>query len=308
MPIVCLILIIINLILLGVLYWLRRTTIYETYTNVGDDEHMRNQKPTIEYIDLKENKSLIDRIQMNAYDPTVFENDKTIYNYQKNIGNQIEGDYTIDDIATDIMNKNTDEINWPRVYVNDSSTLFAVIPNPSISIENLYGKKGILNSDFKEDICAKYHGNSNNINKQCNKLSPTNCKLMDCCVLLNGKKCVAGNVNGPTYLTENGKEIDQLYFHYKDTCYGDCSTADSYETACGNYSKDSTGISKECMIKMFNNYGCPNPSPNSLINDNMVKDYSQTTMEYVDNYIKTAIDTMANNYNADSALLCEGVG
>ena len=69
MPIVCLILIIINLILLGILYWLHRTTIYETYTNIGDDEHMRNQKSTIEYLKLQEKKSLIDRIQINAYDP-----------------------------------------------------------------------------------------------------------------------------------------------------------------------------------------------------------------------------------------------
>ena len=306
MPIVCLILIIINLILLGILYWLHRTTIYETYTNIGDDEHMRNQKSTIEYLKLQEKKSLIDRIQINAYDPKVFEKDKTIYNYQKNIGDQVEGDYKIDDIATDIMNKSTDEINWPRVYVDDSSKLFAVIPNPSISIEDLYGNKGILNSDFKEDICTKYLGNSNNINKKCNQLSATNCKMTDCCVLLNGTKCVAGNINGPTYLTENGKEIDQLYFYYKDICYGNCESSDAYAAACGNYSKNSTGISKECMIKMFNNYGCTNPNPNSLINDQMVKDYSQTTMEYVDNYIKKAIDTMASNYNTESALLCDG--
>ena len=130
--------------------------------------------------------------------------------------------------------------------------------------------------------------------------------MTDCCVLLNGTKCVAGNINGPTYLTENGKEIDQLYFYYKDICYGNCESSDAYAAACGNYSKNSTGISKECMIKMFNNYGCTNPNPNSLINDQMVKDYSQTTMEYVDNYIKKAIDTMASNYNTESALLCDG--
>jgi hypothetical protein len=306
MPNICLILSIINVILLGILYWLHRSTTYETYTNIGDDEHMREQKSTVEYLELNEFPKLIDKIKIKAYDPSVFKNDKTIYNDQKNTFDPVQGDYELNDIAADIMNKNNNKIDWRHVYVNDSSEVFAVIPNPSTSIDKLYGRKGVLNSDFKEDICAKYQGDFNTINKKCNKLSATNCKLMDCCVLLNGKKCVAGDVNGPTFLTENGKSVDQLYFYYKDKCYGHCETADTYADACGDYTKYSTGISKKCMIQMFNNYGCPNPNPDSLINDVMVKDYSQTTMEYVEKYIKTATDVMAKNYNKESDALCTG--
>jgi hypothetical protein len=267
---------------------------------------MREQKSTVEYLELNEFPKLIDKIKIKAYDPSVFKNDKTIYNDQKNTFDPVQGDYELNDIAADIMNKNNNKIDWRHVYVNDSSEVFAVIPNPSTSIDKLYGRKGVLNSDFKEDICAKYQGDFNTINKKCNKLSATNCKLMDCCVLLNGKKCVAGDVNGPTFLTENGKSVDQLYFYYKDKCYGHCETADTYADACGDYTKYSTGISKKCMIQMFNNYGCPNPNPDSLINDVMVKDYSQTTMEYVEKYIKTATDVMAKNYNKESDALCTG--
>jgi hypothetical protein len=306
MPNICLILSIINVILIGILYWLHKTTIVETYNNVGDDEHMREQKATIEYLELKENPSVVDKIQMKAYNPAVFEKDKTIYNNQKNSLDLLEGDYLLNDVATDIVNQNNDHIDWKNVYVNDNSDIFAIIKNPNTSIDKLYGNKGLLNSDFKEDICTKYVGNNETINKKCNQLSATNCKIPDCCVLLNGNKCVAGNINGPTFLTENGKKVDQLYFYFKEKCYGHCETADTYAAACGNYTKYSTGISKDCMIKMFNNYGCPNPKPDSLINDPMVKKYSATTMEYVDNYIKTAVNVIDKTNSKEADTLCLG--
>ena len=306
MPNLCLILTIINIILIGILYWLHRTTIVETYNNVGDDEHMRKQKATVEYLELKENPSVVDKIQMAAYDPLVIAHDKTIYNNQKNSLNLLEGDYALNDVATDIMNQNTDQIDWKNVYVDDTFNVFAVIKNPSSSIEELYGHKGLLNSDFKEDICTKYQGDFETINKKCRQLSATNCKIPECCVLLNGTKCVAGNINGPTFLTKDGKKADQLYFYYKEQCYGNCESADNYAKACGNYYKDSTGISKDCMIQMFNNYGCSNPKPDSLINDQMVKDYKDTTMEYVDNYIKTAINVISKTNGAEVKTLCNG--
>ena len=137
-------------------------------------------------------------------------------------------------------------------------------------------------------------------------MSAENCKLTDCCILLNGTKCIAGNTSGPIFLTEDGVEVDQRYFFFKETCYGDCDTADSYATACGKYTPESTGISKECMIKIFNNYGCPNPNPDDLINDRMVKNYKKTSMRYVNDYIKTAVDVIYE-VNSDASMdLCNG--
>ena len=303
----CFILGIISIILIGILYWLQRSTIRETYRNLGDGEHMRAQTGIVNYLESSNNPSLMETIQMATYDPSILANDKTIYLQQKNSLDILKGDYTLNDIATDIMNENADEIDWKNVYVDDSAaSVLAVLSKPTTSIDTLYGKKGILNSEFKEDICAKYGNNFETLTKKCEELSGENCKLTDCCVLLNGTKCVAGSLSGPIFLTENGVEVDQNYYYYKDKCYGNCESADTYATACGAYTPDSTGISKECMIQTFNNYGCPNPSPDDLINDQMVKAYSQTSKQYVDNYIKKAVDVLYDTYDEASDTLCNG--
>jgi hypothetical protein len=56
--------------------------------------------------------------------------------------------------------------------------------------------------------------------ENCKKLTKGNCTTVGCCVLLNGEKCVGGNESGPTYLSENGKDIDVQYYLYKDKCIG----------------------------------------------------------------------------------------
>ena len=54
----------------------------------------------------------------------------------------------------------------------------------------------------------------------CKKLTKDNCNTVGCCVLLNGEKCVGGSESGPTYLNEDGKDIDVQYYKYKDKCIG----------------------------------------------------------------------------------------
>ena len=59
-------------------------------------------------------------------------------------------------------------------------------------------------------------------------ISGKNCTSTSCCVLLNGTKCVGGSSKGPTFLTNNGKNIDFDYFQYKSKhdgsvqCRGKC--------------------------------------------------------------------------------------
>lgn len=55
------------------------------------------------------------------------------------------------------------------------------------------------------------------INDNCKKLTKDNCKLIECCVLLNGEKCVGGDKNGPTYV-----DTDYDYYHHKNICNGKC--------------------------------------------------------------------------------------
>tara|TARA_Y100001935_G_C17311202_1_gene516412 strand:- start:1226 stop:1732 length:507 start_codon:yes stop_codon:yes gene_type:complete len=64
--------------------------------------------------------------------------------------------------------------------------------------------------------------------KKCRDLlSKKNCTLTDCCVLLDGDKCVGGSSAGPTYLTLEGKNIEFDYYNFKDksgsvSCKGKC--------------------------------------------------------------------------------------
>lgn len=59
-----------------------------------------------------------------------------------------------------------------------------------------------------ESLCSLYASKPTELNSKCNSLTETNCNTTSCCVWLNGEKCVAGNSQGPTFLTTNGKNID----------------------------------------------------------------------------------------------------
>ena len=59
-----------------------------------------------------------------------------------------------------------------------------------------------------ESICSVYSSKPAELNSKCGSLTETNCKATSCCVWLNGETCVAGNAQGPTFLTKNGKNID----------------------------------------------------------------------------------------------------
>jgi len=59
-----------------------------------------------------------------------------------------------------------------------------------------------------ESICSVYSSKPAELNSKCGSLTETNCNTTSCCVWLNGETCVAGNAQGPTFLTKNGKNID----------------------------------------------------------------------------------------------------
>lgn len=98
-----------------------------------------------------------------------------------------------------------------------------------------YSSNDVINLD--SDIIEKYDmldyrnidasfcnkkKSSSEINDNCKKLSKNNCNAVDCCILLDGNKCVGGDDSGPTFLNENGKDIDFEYYYFKDTCKGKC--------------------------------------------------------------------------------------
>lgn len=104
-------------------------------------------------------------------------------------------------------------------------TLFSILGvnfNPSTNkiIQKEVVVEG-LDSNLSVDFCKKYSaGSTEELEKKCNRLTPANCNTTDCCVMLNGSKCVAGNAKGPTFLSKDKKDIDVLYYTYKDKCFG----------------------------------------------------------------------------------------
>jgi len=306
---------------LGILWRLKATTIESfekhVYNNINDKAHMRAQASNVAYLRTKSELDIIDIIDLANYDTTMIDTDKTIYIENPNwtglsMNNKGDGDYSLNEIATDILNKDPkQQIKWSNVYVddkkyNDLLTVVTLPDAPPSIISDVCSTKGLLYSDFMNDFCVTNAGDYKAIDAKCERLNSDNCKLQNCCVLINGNKCMSGSNTGPTFVPKNGVETDFTYFYHKDTCYGNCEMAQSYAAACDKYSNNSTGISKECMVQMFNNYGCPNTKPDALINNNMVNSYSKTSKQYVDNYIKNAIITLraANTY--DGNILCYG--
>jgi hypothetical protein len=76
-----------------------------------------------------------------------------------------------------------------------------------------------------ESFCESYLGNSSELESACSQLTESNCNQTKCCVYLNGGKCVAGDVNGPTYKTDsNGQLITIDSYYYLGKCQGKCPT------------------------------------------------------------------------------------
>lgn len=315
------------IILLSSLWWVNRASAIETFTmnsddwpysNIADAVNMRGQTNIVNYLEsTTAPHSLLDTIQLKTYNPAVTAiADKTIYVNDPTwtgISSNTKGtaDYNLNEIATDILNQNPQQkIKWDQVFIDATqektiSSLW-VPANPAFLTNDACNKNGLLNSDYKKDMCKTYDGNPEMIQEKCKQLSPENCKIPSCCVLIKGGQCVAGNQFGPTFVSENGIDIDFSYFYHKNECYGNCKTAQNYKLACGGYVNSSTGISKDCMVQLFNNYGCPNSKPDAFINDTMVQAYSKTTKKYVEDYIKKSVGIIRDTNTEESYKLCYG--
>lgn len=183
-------------------------------------------------------------------------------------------------------------------------------PDTSYIITDGCSKKSILKSDYEADICTTYAGEYKELDKKCKALSNENCNLSSCCISLNGTKCVAGNASGPTYLTDQGNAIDYYYYLYRNTCYGKgCDDASNkYKVSCGKYADNSTGISKACMVQMFNDAGCKNPNPKFVINEEYTYFNSKTSKKYMQNDLKDIAKNLLSDIakgNPDSRIKCQ---
>jgi hypothetical protein len=67
-------------------------------------------------------------------------------------------------------------------------------------------------------FCKKYQPTPHLLKSHCKNLGIKGCHIPKCCVLLDGKKCVPGDQNGPTFRTHNGKQVLVNYFEHQNKC------------------------------------------------------------------------------------------
>jgi hypothetical protein len=190
--------------------------------------------------------------------------------------------------------------------IRDISNLEVEIVNDNCS------KRSLLKSDYKDDICEKYIGDYSTINEKCRGLNMTTCPLTKCCVLLNGNKCVAGNVKGPTYYTDNGIEIEFDYYEFRGKRYPELSSEEERNNKCAPYAENSTGISQDCMIQLFNKAGCSNDNPDKIITDAYVNNNIKSTKRFIRNDLTKRVQILKNLANDDEVtqkdklIMCSG--
>lgn len=73
-------------------------------------------------------------------------------------------------------------------------------------------------------FCEQNKQSSLEIEKKCSTLDKDMCASTNCCVLLGGDTCVAGNENGPSYQDHYRNPMIQNrdYYYYRGKCYGNC--------------------------------------------------------------------------------------
>jgi len=121
------------------------------------------------------------------------------------------------------------------------------------------GKTFFTGKRFSDGFC-KMNSDPIERNNQCSTLTTENCNQTDCCIVLNGKKCVAGDARGPTFQTDaTGKDIDYAYYSYKNTCYGSCGKGiNNAANPCDSYEISDTNVNEKCMKRLWEQSGCPN--------------------------------------------------
>lgn len=93
-------------------------------------------------------------------------------------------------------------------------------PITNKKIQKIVTVESFSPDSLSDSFCSDYLTDSNKLDKQCNKLTESNCNSTSCCIWLNGNKCVAGGERGPTFRTNNGQDIDVEFYSWKNKCYG----------------------------------------------------------------------------------------
>jgi hypothetical protein len=268
------------LIVLGVYWWYKKANIIEGTETDFEKQQREREKASKEQnekgkklltgltdvfagagINLSDNKQTLDL--MNSLKAELGDTDSGIYDLDRMYAE------ASDDISANLIN-----------------TLPATYPGKTF----LVGGR----DKFSDGFCETY-GSKPGLDDQCNKLTAEHCNQTDCCVFLNGEKCVAGSKDGPniTVDTVTGDDIDYTYYSHKNTCYGSCGNGMSQSSnPCSVYKEDSTSISKDCINRYWKQTVCGEDRNNpNYITDEIVAGLN----DYSRNAIKEQIKDIATN-------------
>lgn len=109
----------------------------------------------------------------------------------------------------------------PSSYVPnyEETTLLSKYSNKLNKDSNVYGT-----TSEKKGFCESTKSSIYEREQKCNNVNHDMCASTNCCVLLGGEKCVAGNINGPS-IKANYSDfliVNRDYYYYKGKCYGNC--------------------------------------------------------------------------------------
>lgn len=152
------------------------------------------------------------------------------------------------------------------------------------------GKTYFKGMKFGDGFCELNNTDPISLNSKCGALTAESCNQTDCCIFINGKKCVAGDATGPTFKTDNnGEDIDYAYYSYKNMCYGSCGKGISNAAnPCSAYESTDTGISIQCLQRLWAETKCPN-----------TRYITPTVVESLKDFSKSAILDQMKNAKAE---------
>jgi len=84
--------------------------------------------------------------------------------------------------------------------------------------------KAYPSHESHKGFCSTWDNQPLKKEEHCNKLGPDLCAATDCCILLGGQKCVAGNERGAEIKSNYSDTLvlNKEYYYYKGKCYGNC--------------------------------------------------------------------------------------
>jgi len=232
-------LIIIMIIIIYVFSFMLTHTILEHYTNentmyskyVND---LENTHPTVKTKNINGTIDVISKTNYDSNDYNVqYHDTEAALNQLYNVDISANQYVTVKDNCGNIVKVNWSNVKGNPTYYEPGSLRFSPSSYvPSYEDTVFYSKltglsypSPVYNSEANNGGFCSYYTNKTQVEEKCNSLDNDTCASTNCCVLLGGSKCVAGDDKGPLFKS-NYSDIyiqNKNKYYYQGKCYGFCN-------------------------------------------------------------------------------------